>query len=476
MNAKQLDIFSALTTPATPVAAVATVQNTARMRHLAYPKLGVHNGARRLWLEGRRLADVGFAHGVRYTASMVDGALVLRITPMGDHKVSGSGSRPVVDLVASALGDVDRCEVRFYQGEVRVTLHPTDKAATARLERLVARMAAAEPVRVGSLCHGGGVTADALTRGLDKAGLASVLTFGVELEPVYLEQAMAHNALWTAGALSVEGNLDEVDTRLLPQIDILDAGLPCTAASRAGRAKRGSAFAEDESKIAHLVYGFLRVIEATQPAVVVLENVVEYASTATAAIIRGQLGAWGYDVQERRVEGAEYALEARSRLVLVATTRGLAFDLGTLHAVEPRPAVVGDILDDVPITDPAWRTYSGIADKQVRDAAAGKSFKPQVVTVESATVPTIRRGYQKAGSTDPRLLHESGLSRLLTPAEHARCKGVPVRLIEGLSPLRAHQILGQSVVAPTFVALGTLLGETLYSGAVNPLGDNSPTV
>jgi len=54
------------------------------------------------------------------------------------------------------------------------------------------------------------------------------------------------------------------------------------------------------------------------------------------------------------------------------------------------------------------------------------------------------------------------LLRLFTPAEHARLKGIPERLIEGItSPTTAHAYLGQSVIWPAFRVLGEVIGKAL---------------
>ncbi|EBB4184929.1 DNA cytosine methyltransferase, partial [Salmonella enterica] len=55
------------------------------------------------------------------------------------------------------------------------------------------------------------------------------------------------------------------------------------------------------------------------------------------------------------------------------------------------------------------------------------------------------------------------LSRIFTPTEHCRVKGIPEELIQGLSDTIAHQILGQSVVFPAFEALALALGNSLWS-------------
>jgi DNA (cytosine-5)-methyltransferase 1 len=429
------------------------------VRHLAYLHLGQHKGARRLWLEGRRLSDVGFKAGVRYqVAPTADGALQLRLSATGDHVVSHKQTRPVVDILTHALGDVERVEVRFVRGAILVDVHPLDKAVARRLARLNARLAAHEPLRLGSVCHGGGVAADALLRGLGQAGTPSRLAFGLELERPYLEQSLTRGPLADRGAVSVEGDLGEVDYAALGECDLLEAGLPCVAASPAGRSKKHLARPEADLQVADLAAAFLDVVRATQPLVVLLENVPEYACSASADLIRRRLERWGYVLQERVVEGIQWSLENRRRWILVATTRGLAFDLDNLQATREH-ATLGEVLD-TRVEATRWHTFSHLASKETRDLARGNGFRQQLLDASSTRVPTLRRGYQKGGSTDPRLQHPTrkGMSRLLTPSEHARIKGVPPSLVSGLSDTVAHQVLGQSVIAPAFVGLGQLLG------------------
>lgn len=51
-----------------------------------------------------------------------------------------------------------------------------------------------------------------------------------------------------------------------------------------------------------------------------------------------------------------------------------------------------------------------------------------------------------------------GMSRLFSPLEHARVKGIPEDLINGVSDTTAHEILGQSVIYPVFQAVGNCIG------------------
>jgi DNA (cytosine-5)-methyltransferase 1 len=87
----------------------------------------------------------------------------------------------------------------------------------------------------------------------------------------------------------------------------------------------------------------------------------------------------------------------------------------------------------------------------------------QVVTPASTSVPTIRKQYNKGGSTDPYVQHPEcpELLRKFTPAEHARIKGVPSKLVADMSATAAHEALGQGIVVVPFRALFKRLGDCL---------------
>jgi len=433
---------------------------TEQLLHSIEHKLGTHKGARRVWLEGKRLSDAGFRQGVRYQVGQTDGGLVLRLSPAGDKRVSGTTRRPVVDIlntqVSDILGPAEVVHVRFAPRAITITLlSPADRAAAARLRRVNARLQGGQAWRLGSVSHGAGIAASGILAGLGAAEMA----FGVDISPDYISQSLDHGPL-AQGGVSIVSDLRLVDPAELPECDVLEAGLPCVAASRAGRSKKHLDRPEDDPQVEDLEVAFIEILRATQPAVVILENVPEYATSDSAGRIRRWLERWGYTIHEQVLDGAEWALEARVRWVMVATTRGLSVDLN-LQGAE-RPAELGDVLDrKVPAT--AWRRFEHLDRKQTRDAARGSDFRQQLVSASSTRVPTLRRGYQKAGSTDPRLSHptRAGYSRLLSPAEHARCKGIPPALVTGLSDKVAHEVLGQSVISPAFTAIGRAIGQAV---------------
>jgi DNA (cytosine-5)-methyltransferase 1 len=207
------------------------------------------------------------------------------------------------------------------------------------------------------------------------------------------------------------------------------------------------------------------ILHKVQPAIVLLENVEPYSQSASAMILRHQLRDMGYRVHEAVLEGKDFGcLENRTRWVLVAVTDGLEFDFDQLRPAVTLVKRLGDYLDpNIRADDPRYRAVEYLKEKMVRDAGKGNSFTMQYMTEDSVSVPTLRKGYLKGGSTDPRLMNPLNpeLSRLLTGEEHARIKGVPLSLIEGLSDSVAHQLLGQGILYDPFQAVGRRMGECL---------------
>ena len=148
---------------------------------------------------------------------------------------------------------------------------------------------------------------------------------------------------------------------------------------------------------------------------------------------------------------------------MVAVTRGLAFDFAGLVRPDRREQQIAEILDPVPEDATCWSRMEGLKAKQERDKAEGKGFAMQIVTPFDTRCPTITKGYAKVRSTDPKLQHPSDpdLLRQFTPAEHARIKGIPERLVNGLSATLAHELLGQSICYEPFQAVGRLLGQVM---------------
>lgn len=440
-------------------------------------RLGSHRGRRRLWLETRKLISCGMQPGARFRIDHMSNGVRLRLDEAGTHQVSrkmkGERELPVIDVNSDEwlmpLKDCEVVRVVLREDAIYVLRPASEMAKAERLSRLQKQLASGN-VRTASLAHGGGVLSNACHAGLKEAGLHADLRFAVEIDEGYMEQSLAHNDATGARTAALVVPLqelvqDEWAMGQLPKVEVLEMGLPCSGASKAGKSKRGLSMMEDHPEVGHLVHAALAVIQKIQPAAVVLENVETYATTASAQILRHQLRDMGYEVREHVLDARDFgSMEARIRWALVATTAGIT----PLEAVEKSGAstqTLGDFLDDVPADDPSWSGLDYLKEKEVRDAEAGKGFKMQTVNADSTSVPTIRKSYNKGGSTDPFVEHPSqaGLLRKFTPSEHARIKGVPEHLVKNLPATTAHELLGQGIAYAPFRSLFKALGQALQS-------------
>lgn len=443
-------------------------------------KLGENRGKARIWLEGGKLAREGYLPGGQYDRSVADGKIVIKPNATGAYTVGRKNRKgkeiPIIDICRDDLAElfdgVQMLRVLVTKGKIVIEAHHQHQRVQERVTRLLDRVKTGEPLRVCSLFHGGGLLDKAVHSGLDRVGVESKIGVAVELESAYLESSLENNPeLWDEKSIPIESPIQHV--RLgpnTPQMDIVLAGIPCTGASRSGRTKNKLKHAEDHESAGAMFFNFLNFVESINPAIVWIENVPEYANTASMAVIRSVLASLGYDVQERILDGNEFgALERRQRLCAVGVSKGLegVFDLDAVMPHVTKPAQIKDVIDWVPLDSNRWKPFDYLADKELRDKAAGKGFARQLLTGVEDHCGTIGRHYAKFRSTEPFLVHPAieELSRLFTPAEHARLKGAPENVVDGLADTIAHQVLGQAIIYPAFEAVAMSLGRALRAKA-----------
>lgn len=453
------------------------------MKHYSIKKIGYQRGGRRLWLEGRRLESAGFEPHQRYDIQVdrEKKELVLSVSRQGGRLVTRKERDgrvfPIIDICSSAIlslfEGLEQVRVVFDQGTVRISPLAKEARKEARLSRLRNRLRNGMPLTTGSISTGLGVLSLSLHEGLSRAGIQADLALACDIDGDYLNQAQARNPAFNDNTIILETPLQQVAfdpaaLHDLPEVDILEAGIPCTAHSNAGRAKKGLAKPEDDRMAGHLVVGFLAMVAALNPAVLVVENVPAYLSSASFSIMKTQLEEWGYEIHTRILSGKEFnVLENRQRMAMVAVTEGIAFDIEAIRKPDSQPQALGSILEAIPLDSPLWSRMDYLKRKEERDLQQGKGFQMQIFDETSPHVGTIGRGYAKCRSTEAKIKHptDPNLLRQLTPAEHARCKGIPEELIAGMSVTRAHEVLGQSVLTKPFEALGTTIGDALHGFA-----------
>ncbi len=444
----------------------------------------------RIWLEGKRLAHAGIEIGVQYvlSVSLQLRRIELRPAPQGyagktysvSKRTRNERSYPLIEVRDAIITDLfkvgTKLRVAVQKGRIIISASHIAMRVQERVARFLDKLKNGTPLHVVSLFHGAGVLDKAFHQGMQRSKLASYVKIGVEIDGDYIDTSLANNPeLWREDSIVINGDIRDVNIlgNGIPQADVLCGGIPCLGASRAGVAKNKLSCAEEHSTAGTLFHDYLEWVKATNPAIVVLENVVEYQKATAMTVIRSVLINLGYELSETVLDGPSLgSLEKRKRLCMVATTPGICgpVDFEQLVPVRQKEEKLADVLDFVPVDSDRWKSYDYLATKETRDKASGKGFMRQLLTGEEDGCGVLGRGYAKARSTEPFIVapHDSNLSRLLTPAEHARVKTIPENLIEGLSATTAHEVLGQSVIFSAFIAVGELVAKTV-KGLVEPL-------
>jgi DNA (cytosine-5)-methyltransferase 1 len=435
-------------------------------------------GSPRIYLDISAMADAGFEPGKTYVRDVDDKnpRITLVVQKNGTHVVSrkekGNKVQPIIDV-----NNIELLKPFAGMKAVRIVVQPNKihilplASETKRLKRLQSLRENLEQgeITTGGISFGGGVLDHAGHAGLADAGIRARLVMANEIDADLLTHACEHNEIWNKDTVGLAAPMQELaqdDWAMarLPRQNLLTLGIPCSGSSQAGKSKRKLAMMECHPHVGGLIAPAIMIINQTQPAVLVVENVTQYELVASAQILRSWLRDSGYKVQEVTLASNEWgSLENRVRWFLVAASAGIDINLeGLAPALKPLRKL-GEILDPIGPEDQDWRTFEYLKIKEIRDSIRGNCFAMQVVTPESTSVPTIRAGYAKGGSADPLLAHPTNpdLLRQLTVDEHARAKDVPLHLVTGLNKTDGHKLLGQGVAYRPVRALFERIGQCL---------------
>lgn len=444
--------------------------------------LGLNRGLPRIYLDGvqngYKLMNENINVGDAFSCKLSNNAVYLIFNEEGDRVVSrrkkGDTYLPLIDINTQELENIFEAgallRITIKNRVMVIKAHQQAAKVETRNQAFTDKVVNGEALTIASLCHGGGVLDRAIHSGLEKVGIKSKLGLAVEIEPAYLESSIRNNPmLWDNDSIVIQSAIEDVTfSERSEQYQILSVGIPCLGASKAGRSKGKLTFAEDHDSAGAIFFYALNAINHLNPAIVILENVIDYEKTASFSVIKLVLNKFGYDLYYRELNGMDFgAIENRNRMCLIAISKGLDIDFD-IDALQPT-AIAGTkplstIIDPTigPDSD-KWRTFDYLVAKEISDRNAGKGFGRLMVTPEDTKVGVIGRGYAKCRSSETFLMHptDASLSRIFTAEEHCRIKGVPVDLIDGISETIAHQILGQGITFGCFESMAMHLGMSI---------------
>lgn len=356
----------------------------------AFHKIGRCREKPRIWLESKRLEAAGFQPGAAF--SVVPFAEGLRIVLGGTRNVSSrkqAGTiRPIIELfgsqVETAFRGIETIKARSSWGQIEI--RPSIRAAAILRAR-----EHTGPWNAVELFAGGGTLSDAVSRAPQLRMIA-----GAELEPAYAD-VWAHKH---PEAELITGDIRLIHPAEIPRMDVLIAGIPCTAHSTMGRAKNKLANRPEEGECGDLFAWVLNIVAHHCPTSCVFENVPSFGTSLAGSILKTGLRHLGYHLHETVVSPHHEWGEPseRKRWVLVAT-----LSPGFSIQVPENPTTFNacdclDMPDEILDEKDAQRiakTIVGLRAHNARHAAKGNGFSFTTINRESKIIPTIAKSYHK---------------------------------------------------------------------------------
>ena len=415
---------------------------------------------KRVWVAGRKLIDAGLPAGTLINVNYLQERKTIHITRdiNGTRAVSKNGKvEACIDLqnatVDGMFDEGERLQIIVMDGEVVIQPLREDTNQVKREAEWQERSASGQ-IRHASMFTGGGVSTQAIHDGLPGSKLAWI----AELESRYIESAGANCKAVDDDTVWLQGPVEQMDGRYFTSVDLLSFSMPCAGFSKSGKAKHGLS---EEAHSGTAVFGVVRAIQQSNPAVIISENVPEAQDSAIYLLLKAELVRLGYTLFEQVLDQSHTgSIEQRKRYWLTAFSSGISPEHFEISELAAATAPLSTILEeDAP--ESLWSENTGLNSKAERDAAKGSNFKRQLLTGDELTIGTIGRYYNKKRSTEPFIVRADGMERILTPTEHAAAKQIPAHLIAGLPKSTAHEILGQSVLYGQPLRIAQAIGGAL---------------
>lgn len=284
-----------------------------------------------------------------------------------------------------------------------------------------------------------------------------------------------------------EGDITQIDPKVIPAHDILTGGFPCQPFSLAGVSKKnslGRAHGFDDPTQGTLFFNIKRILEVKKPKAFLLENVknlVSHDKGNTFKVIQAALDEVGYRLFYKVMDSAGWIPQHRERIYLV----GFRKDLGVTEFSFPEaPKERIYELDDMLLRKVASRytlgdgTWATLERHKKHHASLGQGFGYGLMTspFRGKVTRTLSARYHKDGAEI--LIHQGKASnpRRLTPLECLRLQGFPKALekhfdgtlTQPVSDTQAYRQFGNSVSVPAVRAVARQMVRVLKSLKVAP--------
>ena len=250
----------------------------------------------------------------------------------------------------------------------------------------------------------------------------------------------------------IEGDIRDVDPRILSDVDVIVAGFPCQPFSVMGY-QRG--FKDPRG---NLFFEIARIIDEKRPKIVFLENVrnlMEHDHGKTFLVIHSTLAQLGYSVKYKVINATDVNIpQNRARIFIVAFLDIDNCDRFAFPEPVPLKAAINDIIDRSVKHDDVY--YYGSESRYFKQLNAKIVDKTGIYRIDDSGIatrkweicPTLKANMGTYHDRVPIIRDNFGI-RKLTPMECLAFQGFPKTFsFKGVSLESAYKQCGNTVCVP----------------------------
>ncbi len=263
----------------------------------------------------------------------------------------------------------------------------------------------------------------------------------------------------------IEGDVRDIDPRMLPDMDVLIAGFPCQPFSIMGY-RRG--FKDPRG---NLFFEISRFIDIKRPRVVFLENVrnlMEHDDGKTFLVIYNTLAQFGYSVKYKVIDATDVNIpQNRARIFIVAFLNIEDCDQFVFPEATPLEATLEDIIDRGVKHDDIY--YYGLSSRYFKELDAKIIDRTGIYRIDDSGVatrkwdicPTLKANMGTYPDRVPIIRDNFGI-RKITPRECLAFQGYPKDYtFRGVSLESAYKQCGNTVCVPVIKRIAERIKEVM---------------
>ena len=240
----------------------------------------------------------------------------------------------------------------------------------------------------------------------------------------------------------------EIDTKELPEFDILCAGFPCQSFSIVGN-RLGF-----EDNRGNLFFEITRLAKEKRPSILLLENVkglLSHEQGKTFKIILQELDELGYDIEWQLLNSRYFVPQSRERVYIIGYLRGSGrrkiLPLGEVSKRNDKSRKELYAKDECSSTLTAtyWKGYGGGRPMIKESKPVQMNYRSNVNSNMKERVQDRDETWTLTGNSNDFTITDNHRVRKLTPIECERLQGFKDNWTKGISDTQRYKCIGNAV-------------------------------